>query len=136
MNAKRFAVDSLITAAVLAWVGAELTRRRPAAVAVVPEPVRPSVTEPGPEEPAVGLADSLLGVIETDATDRLALINLNSDLVFHVVDMRMGGDAGTSPTVTTRSFSAIDAQLCMDVLLPAPFLAWACRMRPPVSIVL
>jgi|GEM_PF-1966554 len=58
---------------------------------------------------------SMLGVIESDSTDRLALVNLSSDLVYHIVDMRMGGDASTSPPVTTRSFSAIDAQLCMDV---------------------
>ena len=37
----------------------------PTAVAVVPEPVRPSATETVVEEPAAGLADSLLGVIET-----------------------------------------------------------------------
>lgn len=58
---------------------------------------------------------SMLGVVETDSTDRMALINLGSDLVFHIVDMRMGGDATHAPQVTTRSFTAIDAQLCMDV---------------------
>lgn len=58
---------------------------------------------------------SMLGVIETDNTDRMALINIGSDLVFHIVDMRMDGDAATAPQPTTRSFSAIDAQLCMDV---------------------
>lgn len=58
---------------------------------------------------------SMLGLIENESTDRMALINLGSDLVYHVVDMRMGGDASQAPQPTTRSFSAIDAQLCMDV---------------------
>ncbi|WP_112320551.1 FliM/FliN family flagellar motor switch protein [Oceanibium sediminis] len=58
---------------------------------------------------------SMLGVVETDSTDRMALINIGSELVYHIVDMRMGGDPTTAPPVTTRSFTAIDAQLCMDV---------------------
>lgn len=58
---------------------------------------------------------SMLGVVENDSTDRLALVNLGSDLVYHIVDMRMGGDAALAPQPTTRSFTAIDAQLCMDV---------------------
>lgn len=58
---------------------------------------------------------SMLGLIENDSTDRMALINLGSDLVYHIVDMRMGGDAAQAPQPTTRSFSAIDAQLCMDI---------------------
>lgn len=60
---------------------------------------------------------SMLGVIETDSTDRMALVNLGSDLVYHTVDVRMGGDAATAPQPTTRSFTAIDAQLCMDMFL-------------------
>lgn len=58
---------------------------------------------------------SMLGVVETDDTDRMALINLGSDLVYHIVDMRMGGDPTIAPQPTTRSFSSIDAQLCTDV---------------------
>ncbi len=58
---------------------------------------------------------SMLGVVENDNTDRLALVNLGSELVYNIVDMRMGGDAATAPHPTTRSFTAIDAQLCMDV---------------------
>ncbi len=58
---------------------------------------------------------SMLGVIETDSTDRLGIINLGADLVYHIVDMRMGGDPATAPQLTTRSFTSIDAQLCMDI---------------------
>jgi len=58
---------------------------------------------------------SMLGLIKAENTDRMGLINLSSDLVYHVVDMRMGGDAGTAPMPTTRSFTPIDAQLCLDI---------------------
>lgn len=58
---------------------------------------------------------SMLGLIEADSTDRMALINVGADLVYHIVDMRMGGDASLAPPTATRSFTAIDAQLCMDV---------------------
>lgn len=58
---------------------------------------------------------AMLGVIENDGSDRMALINLSSNLVYHIVDMRMGGDATHAPLPTTRGFTAIDAQLCMDV---------------------
>ncbi|QHQ36367.1 FliM/FliN family flagellar motor switch protein [Algicella marina] len=58
---------------------------------------------------------AMLGVIESDSSDRMALVNLSADLVYHIVDMRMGGDPTVSPMVTTRSFTAIDVQLCMDV---------------------
>lgn len=58
---------------------------------------------------------SMLGVVEAEGADRLALVNLGSDLVYHIVDMRMGGDATVAPAPTTRSFSAIDSQLCRDV---------------------
>ena len=58
---------------------------------------------------------SMLGLIEAENADRSALINLSSELVYHVVDMRMGGDAASSPPPTTRSFTGIDAQLCLDV---------------------
>ncbi len=58
---------------------------------------------------------AMLGVIESESSDRMALANLSADLVYHIVDMRMGGDATVSPMTTTRSFTAIDVQLCMDV---------------------
>lgn len=58
---------------------------------------------------------SMLGVIETDSTDRMALVNLGADLVYHIVDMRMGGDTTQAPAPTTRSFTSIDAELCLDI---------------------
>lgn len=60
---------------------------------------------------------AMLGVIESDSSSRLALINLSADLVYHIVDMRMGGDATVAPITTTRSFTGIDVQLCMDVFV-------------------
>ncbi len=58
---------------------------------------------------------AMLGVIESDASDRMALVNMSADLVYHIVDMRMGGDPTVSPMTTTRSFTGIDTQLCMDM---------------------
>ncbi|MEO0913284.1 MAG: hypothetical protein AAFY59_09895, partial [Pseudomonadota bacterium] len=58
---------------------------------------------------------AMLGVIESPSTDRMALVNVSADLVYHVVDMRMGGDPTVSPMTTTRSFTSIDVQLCMDL---------------------
>lgn len=58
---------------------------------------------------------AMLGVVENESTDRMALINLSSNLVYHIVDMRMGGDANSAPLPTTRGFTAIDAQLCLDI---------------------
>lgn len=58
---------------------------------------------------------AMLGVIESEGSDRMALVNLSADLVYHIVDMRMGGDPTVSPTPTTRSFTGIDTQLCMDI---------------------
>jgi len=56
---------------------------------------------------------AMLGVVELGGSDHRALINLTSDLVFHVVDMRMGGDSSQAVMPTTRSFTGIDTALCM-----------------------
>jgi len=45
-----------------------------------------------------------------------ALINMSSDLVFHIVDLLMGGDPEVCPMPTTRSFTAIDYGLLEGVL--------------------
>lgn len=58
---------------------------------------------------------AMLGIVGVEGTENLALINISSDLVYHVVDMRMGGDAASAPMPTTRSFTGIDVQLCLDV---------------------
>ncbi len=58
---------------------------------------------------------AMLGLVEVSSAENFALINLDSDLVYHIIDMRMGGDPTASPMITTRSFTAIDVQLCGDI---------------------
>ena len=59
---------------------------------------------------------ALLGVLSFPGCDHHGMINVSADLVYHIVDLRMGGDAGTCPTPTTRSLTAIDYALCEGVL--------------------
>jgi flagellar motor switch protein FliM len=58
---------------------------------------------------------AMLGVVEVSTAENFALINLSADLVYHIIDMRMGGDPTVAPMPTTRSFTAIDIQLCADI---------------------
>lgn len=55
---------------------------------------------------------AMLGIVAVEGVDSYALININSDLVYHVVDLRMGGDPAQAPPPTARSFTAIDCALC------------------------
>ncbi|MBB5515253.1 flagellar motor switch protein FliM [Rubricella aquisinus] len=55
---------------------------------------------------------AMLGIVAVEGVDNYALININSDLVYHVVDLRMGGDPASAPPPTARSFTAIDCALC------------------------
>ncbi len=59
---------------------------------------------------------ALLGVLRFEGAETSMLINMSADLVFHVVDLLMGGDPETCPVPTTRSFTAIDYALMEDVL--------------------
>ncbi|MEL6678891.1 MAG: hypothetical protein AAFQ51_09305, partial [Pseudomonadota bacterium] len=55
---------------------------------------------------------AMLGVIDVEGVEHQALLNINSDLVYHIVDLRMGGDPANAPAPTARSFTAIDCALC------------------------
>lgn len=55
---------------------------------------------------------AMLGIIRVEALETFGLVNISSDLVYHVVDLRMGGDAAEAPPPTARSFTAIDSALC------------------------
>ena len=59
---------------------------------------------------------ALLGVLHFEGAETSLLVNMSADLVFHVVDLLMGGDPETCPTPTTRSFTAIDYALMNRVL--------------------
>lgn len=59
---------------------------------------------------------ALLGIFRFKGAETSILINMSADLVFHVVDLMVGGDPETCPVPTTRSFTAIDYELMEDVL--------------------
>lgn len=62
---------------------------------------------------------AMLGVIEVRDTPYRALVNIGMDLLFHVVDLRMGGDPAAAPTAIARSITAIDQGLCEDFVAAA-----------------
>ncbi len=59
---------------------------------------------------------ALLGVFGFEGAKTRMMINMSADLVFHIVDLLMGGDPETCPVSTTRSFTAIDYSLMQDIL--------------------
>ena len=59
---------------------------------------------------------ALLGVLSFKGSESQALINMSADLVYHIVDLLMGGDPEVCPMPTTRSFTAIDYGLLDSVL--------------------
>ena len=59
---------------------------------------------------------AMLGIIEFPGAPNQAMINISADLVFHIIDLLMGGDPAKCPMPTTRSFTHIDIALCQDVL--------------------
>jgi len=59
---------------------------------------------------------ALLGVLDLEGAETSTLINLSADVVYHIVDLLMGGDPDTCPTPTTRSFTAVDYALLDDIL--------------------
>ncbi|WP_316014154.1 FliM/FliN family flagellar motor switch protein [Roseobacter sp. HKCCA0434] len=62
---------------------------------------------------------AMLGLGRVPGTNTATLINLSSDFVYHLVDLRMGGNPQLAPTPTTRSLTAIDMELCRDFLSAA-----------------
>ena len=57
---------------------------------------------------------AMLAVVRVEGSQTSALVNLGMDLVYHVVDLRMGGDASAAPAPVARSVTAIDMALCED----------------------
>ncbi|RED12792.1 FliM/FliN family flagellar motor switch protein [Pontivivens insulae] len=54
---------------------------------------------------------AMLGLAHLEGIQDQALVNLTSDLVYHIVDLRLGGDPNASPAIIARSFTPIDAAL-------------------------
>lgn len=59
---------------------------------------------------------ALLGVLNFPGAANAALINMSADLVYHIIDLRLGADSGVCPIPTTRSFTGIDYRLCTSAL--------------------
>jgi flagellar motor switch protein FliM len=77
---------------------------------------------------------AMLGVITVRNAACSALVNISNDLIYHIVDLRMGGDSETSPVPTARSITALDCTLChdfIDTLLSAFTAAVAMNLQAP-----
>jgi flagellar motor switch protein FliM len=59
---------------------------------------------------------AMIGVIDVKGSKNSALINVSTDLIFHIVDLRMGGDPAQAPMPTMRSITAVDCALCTDFI--------------------
>ncbi len=55
---------------------------------------------------------AMIGMIEIDGVERAALIDLDLDLVYHVVDLRLGGLPSEHPEFTARRPTPIDNEIC------------------------
>ncbi|SET43441.1 FliM/FliN family flagellar motor switch protein [Oceanicella actignis] len=60
---------------------------------------------------------AMIGILPVRGSKNSALVNLSGDLVYHVVDLRMGGDPEDAPIPTARSITAIDSALCEDFVV-------------------
>lgn len=59
---------------------------------------------------------AMLGVVGVKNASASALVNISNDLIYHIVDLRMGGDTEQSPVPTARSITALDCALCSDFI--------------------
>lgn len=57
---------------------------------------------------------AMIGVVDVRGSDNRALVNVSNDLIYHLVDLRMGGDSSQSPVPTARSITPLDCTLCSD----------------------
>lgn len=66
-------------------------------------------------------APSLVTTLGFPGAKYKAMTNLDAELVFHIVDLRMGGDPAICPIPTARSLTAIDYALNEDVVKAITF---------------
>ncbi|MEM8698928.1 MAG: hypothetical protein AAGF44_07125 [Pseudomonadota bacterium] len=59
---------------------------------------------------------AMLALINVEGTKNKALINISNDLLFHIVDLRLGGDPSAVPIPTARSITEMDCGLCADFI--------------------
>jgi flagellar motor switch protein FliM len=71
---------------------------------------------------------AMIAVLDVKGSKNQALINVSTDLIFHIVDLRMGGDPAQAPMPTMRSITPIDCALCSD-FINAVMAAFEASMR-------
>ncbi|MAS44501.1 MAG: hypothetical protein CML43_15470 [Rhodobacteraceae bacterium] len=59
---------------------------------------------------------AMIAVVDVRGSQNSALMNIGMDLLFNVVDLRMGGDPAAAPGAITRSVTSIDCALCEDFI--------------------
>lgn len=59
---------------------------------------------------------AMIGIVEAHGHDRLAIVNIDLDLLYHVVDLRMGGSPSEYPEFGARRPTGIDSALCKPVV--------------------
>lgn len=59
---------------------------------------------------------AMIAVIGVRGSQNSALMNIGMDLLFHVVDLRMGGDPEAAPGPIARSVTSIDCALCDEFI--------------------
>ena len=79
---------------------------------------------------------AMLGLIEIENAKIQGLVALDADLVFHLIDLMLGGDESVAPVAITRTFTEIDMALCrlhLDALIAAFDGALASSFGRPIG---
>lgn len=79
---------------------------------------------------------AMLGVVEVEDADTNGLLCLDTDLVYHLIDLMLGGDASVPAVPTTRTFTSVDMALCrihLDAILDAFAAAVGSVVGRPVT---
>ncbi|MFO7855213.1 MAG: FliM/FliN family flagellar motor switch protein [Paracoccaceae bacterium] len=71
---------------------------------------------------------AMLAVVSVRDSQYRALINIGMDLLFHAVDLRMGGDPSAAPQPIARSITAVDCGLC-EAMIEAMIEAFEGSLR-------
>ncbi|MEC9433720.1 MAG: flagellar motor switch protein FliM [Pseudomonadota bacterium] len=59
---------------------------------------------------------AMIAVVDVRGSTNSALMNIGMDLLFHIVDLRMGGDPAAAPGPIARSVTSIDCVLCEEFI--------------------
>ena len=59
---------------------------------------------------------AMIAVIDVKGAQNSCLMNVGMDLIYHIVDLRSGGDPAAAPMPVARSVTAIDCALCEEFI--------------------